>query len=60
MKLLPMELFFPTYNRYYIFSADIIPSAIPADQPVAPSVLASQRQEISLKQVSHPISIFHH
>ena len=43
MKLLPMDLFSPIYNRYYIFSADIIPSAIPADQPVVPSASASQR-----------------
>jgi len=40
------------------FSADIIPSATPADQPVVPSASASQRREIALKQVSHLISIF--
>jgi len=42
------------------FSADIIPSTTPADQRIVPSASASQRQEITLKQVSHMISIFHH
>jgi len=35
----------------------VVPSATLADQPMAPSASSSQRQEIALKQVSHPIFI---
>jgi len=33
-----MDLFFQLIIIIIIFSADIVPSAIPADQPVVPSV----------------------
>jgi len=39
------------------FSADIVPSATPADQPVVPSASTSQRREIALKQVSYLIIV---
>ena len=55
MKFLPMNLLFLSYN-YFNLSADIVPSATPPDQPVVPSASSSQRREIALKQVSHPIS----
>ena len=40
-----------------ILSADIVPSATPADQPVVPSASSSQRREIALKQVNDLNSI---
>jgi len=59
MKLLPMNLF----SRFIIISvnlsADIVSSAIPADQPVVPSASTSQRREIALKQVSYLIVILY-
>ena len=50
-------ILFRSYNPFCQFSADVAPSAILADQPVAPSTSSSQRREIALKQVSYPISI---
>jgi hypothetical protein len=57
MKLLLMNLPFHLTITPVNFSADIVPSATPADQPIVPSASASQRREIALKQVSYPISI---
>jgi len=54
-----MDLLFQLIIITIIFSADIVPSVIPADQPVVPSASASQRREIALKQVNHLISILY-
>jgi hypothetical protein len=45
------------HNSSCLLSVDVVPSATLADQPTAPSASSSQRQEIALKQVSHPIFI---
>ena len=39
------------------FLADIVSPAVPADQPVVPSALSSQRREIVLKQVTRPLTL---
>jgi hypothetical protein len=49
-----MNLFI-SYNHPYNFSAEVIPSATPADQTTIPAASPRQRQEIALKQVSYPI-----
>ena len=54
LSIIPL---FCYHNSFCQFSADIVPSATLADQPVIPSASSSQRREIALKQVSHPISI---
>ena len=54
-----MDLFFHFIIVPVYFSADIVPSATPADQPVVPSASTSQRQEIALKQVSYLIIILY-
>ena len=55
---LPMNLLFQLIITFVNLSADIVPSATPADQPVVSSASYSQRREIALKQVSYPISIY--
>jgi len=52
-----MDIFFSNYNYPYYFSADIVPSATPANKPVVPAASTSQRREIALKQVSYLTSI---
>jgi len=59
MKSLPMDLSFQLIIIPVNFSANIVQSAAPADQPVVPSASTSQRREIALKQVNRLISIFH-
>jgi len=59
MKLLPMDPFFHFIIISINLSADIVSSAIPADQPVVPSASTSQRREIALKQVSYLIIILY-
>jgi hypothetical protein len=59
MNLLPMNLSFHLIIAFVNFSADIVSSAILADQPVVPSVSTSQMLEIALKQVSHLIIILY-
>jgi len=59
MKLLPMDLFLHFIITSVNLSADIIPSAGPADQPVVPLASTSQRREIALKQVSYLIIILY-
>ena len=59
MKSLPMNLSFHLIIIPVNFSADIVPSATPADQPIVPSASTSQRREIALKQVSYLIIILY-
>ena len=59
MKSLPMDLSFQLIIIPLNFSADIVPSAAPADQPVVPSVSTSQRREIAPKRVSYLIFVLY-
>jgi len=59
MKLLLMDLFSHFIIILANFSADIVPSATPTDQPVVPLASTSQRREIALKQVSYLIIILY-
>ena len=59
MKLLSMDLFFHFIIISVNLSADTVPSAAPADQPVVPLASTSQRREIALKQVSYLITILY-
>jgi hypothetical protein len=56
MKSLPMNLLFRLIIISITLSADIISSAISADQPVVPLASSSQRREIALKHVNYLIS----
>jgi len=58
ITLSPMDLFLQLIVTI-IFSADIIPSATPANQPVVPSASTSQRREIALKQVNYLIPVLY-
>jgi len=59
MNPLQMDLSFHLIIIPINFSADIVPSATSADQPMVPSASTSQRREIALKQVSYFIIILH-
>jgi len=59
MKSLPMDLSFHLIIIPVNFSADIVPSATPADHPLVPSASTSQRREIALKHVSYLIIILY-